>query len=918
MATIKGIGYNATNVRNQTAVSGDTLQVDGSVTSAEGLTASTGGLTVSAGGAAVTGGTTTDTLTVSGDAAVAGDLTVSGDIISRGAVDLVVQDNFIDLNFANSSTDAESGGLTIQMNRTAGFVAGVVTTFVAGVASTSNPTFTLTDDGSGNTDVFVGGDVVVIANSTESGNDGLFVVESVDGSTLPQVVTIKGVGTVGTDGATPWAQTQFESDTLDTATAFKTDIFIQLVADGSSAFTDASGTSYNKGTFLTSYQTAATEAQFAADGGYTTVESTLQSAYNGGNTITTASSTDIGITLASGNFNVVGPGKVDLGLAGDDLSSFEVGAGAIDFNATAAVSIDSTGAGISLDGAGASNFTTSAGALTLSGVGLNLAGGNAEIDVTTTGALDLNSAAFTLDATTLSIDATDAANFSATGAALTVSTITSGTLAVTSAAALDLDGVAVTVDASGGLSLDGAGAASNLTSASQDLTVATTTSGTLAVSSAAALDIDGVAVTIDSSGAMDITAADGQVLSVNHGGGSALEFNATGQIDLTAEAASAINVIADGAGLTLATVNSGEVDITSAGLIDMNAGASLDIDVTGTFDMLSSGAFSIDGTGNSDIGVASGNLSLATTTSGNIVANAAGGLDFDAAAASDISVDGAQLTLQTVNSGLITVSSVGTLNLLGDDTVTLKMDADVDSSKTLLVQANNTNAGGSAKANISIDADDSIGFIAAASDATVQTTIGGVLKLSMSGTQSVFSNKLVVDATAGLQVNGQPTLIDSILDEDTLVSNDENAIATQQSIKAYVDNRGANNQYSSLLTLAAATGGIVAGNVVALALTGGDAGKVIKADADASDTCQVLGIALNTGNAGDVISIAQIGKLGGFSGLTAGNKLYVDTATAGAVTATAPSGTGDVVYQIGYAQSANEIIIMPQFIMELG
>ena len=917
MATIKGIGFNATNVRNQTAVSGDTLQVDGSVTSAEGLTATTGGLTVSAGGAAVTGGTTTDTLTVSGDASVAGDLTVSGDIISRGAVDLVVQDNFIDLNFANSSTDAESGGITIQMNRTSGFTAGTVTTFVAGAAGVSNPTFTYTD-ATGST-LLVAGDVVVIAGATESGNDGLFVVSSVDQASFPQIVTIKGVGTVATNGATPWAQTQFEADTGDTATAFKTDIFIQLVADGSANFTDPDGNTFQKGTFLTSYQTAATESQFAADGGYSTVESNLQGAYNGGNSITTASSTDIAFELASGNFNVVGPGKVDLGSAGDDLSSFDVGAGTVDINATAAVTIDSTGAGISLDAAAASNFTTSAGALTVSGVGLNLAGGNAEIDVTTTGALDLNSAAFTLDASTLSIDATDAANFSATGAALTVSTITSGTLAVTSAGALDLDGVAVTVDASGGLSLDGAGAASNLTSASQDLTVATTTSGTLAVSSAAALDIDGVAVTIDSSGAMDITAADGQTLSVNHGGGSALAINATGQIDLTSESGSALNVKSDGADLTLATQNSGDLDIIAVGLLDIDAGANLDIDVTGTFDMLSTGAFSIDGTGASNIGVASGNLSLATTTSGNIVANAAGGLDFDAAAASDISVDGAQLTLQTVNSGLITVNSVGTLNLLGDDTVTLKMDADVDSAKTLLVQANNGNAGGSAKANISIDADDSIGFIAAASDATVQTTIGGVLQLSMSTTQSIFSNKLVIDTTAGLQANGESTLIDSIKDEDTLVSNDANAIATQQSIKAYVDNRGVNAQYGSLLTMPAGSAGISIRDVVAMGASGtGDAGKCIPADADSFATCQVLGIALNAGSQDDVITIAQVGKLGGFSGLTSGAKLYVDTATAGAVTATAPSGTGDVVYQVGYARGTDEIVIAPQFIIQVG
>ena len=101
MATYKGVGLDTTNARIRSGTSSDDISFDAQITATDALS--------------VTGGTTTDTLTVTGDASVGGDFTVTGDIISRGAVDLVVQDNFIDLNFGNTTTTVESGGLTVQM-----------------------------------------------------------------------------------------------------------------------------------------------------------------------------------------------------------------------------------------------------------------------------------------------------------------------------------------------------------------------------------------------------------------------------------------------------------------------------------------------------------------------------------------------------------------------------------------------------------------------------------------------------------------------------------------------------------------------------------------------------------------------------------------------------------------------------------
>ena len=107
------------------------------------------------------------------------------------------------------------------------------------------------------------------------------------------------------------------------------------------------------------------------------------------------------------------------------------------------------------------------------------------------------------------------------------------------------------------------------------------------------------------------------------------------------------------------------------------------------------------------------------------------------------------------------------------------------------------------------------------------------------------------------------------------------------------------------------SGVLAAGDVVAV----NSSGQAIQADADAESTCRVIGICLSTG--GGNIFIAQIGNITGLSGLTAGQKLYAST-TAGALTATAPSGTGDIVFLVGYATSTTTMVLAPQFITEIG
>ncbi len=259
---------------------------------------------------------------------------------------LVRDGGFITSGAGTTGTTAASGGDAVVLNRASGFTVSTVTVFVAGVAATSNPTFTNTDAGSST--LLAAGDVVLITGSGDPENDGLFVVQGVSGASFPQTVTVKGVGTTALNGNTPWAKSQFSAATGQTATATKVSLFVSAVADGTN-FPNGSGTAQTKGTFLTAYSSSATESAFTANGAYAPPSSTLQGAYNAGNSITTASSTAISFVLTSGGFDVNGAGAVHYGNS-TPVTSFAV----------------TTAAAVSLTAGSTLDFSSTAGLATFS------------------------------------------------------------------------------------------------------------------------------------------------------------------------------------------------------------------------------------------------------------------------------------------------------------------------------------------------------------------------------------------------------------------------------------------------------------------------------------------------------------------------------------------------------------------------
>jgi hypothetical protein len=107
---------------------------------------------------------------------------------------------------------------------------------------------------------------------------------------------------------------------------------------------------------------------------------------------------------------------------------------------------------------------------------------------------------------------------------------------------------------------------------------------------------------------------------------------------------------------------------------------------------------------------------------------------------------------------------------------------------------------------------------------------------------------------------------------------------------------------------------ITAGDVVAL-VSGGAANRIAPADADALATGRAIGIAQgSTGSAGNPVVVRVAGvstTVTGGGSFTIGDPVYVST-TAGTLTQTAPSASGDVVMQVGIATNTGAVLIDPK------
>jgi len=160
---------------------------------------------------------------------------------------------------------------------------------------------------------------------------------------------------------------------------------------------------------------------------------------------------------------------------------------------------------------------------------------------------------------------------------------------------------------------------------------------------------------------------------------------------------------------------------------------------------------------------------------------------------------------------------------------------------------------------------------------------------------SVFTDADTIEGDANLTWNGSRLAVVGELAADSVII-DENGLSSAGDF-------GAGSRILS--RIGTNTTGVTVGDVYYLS------GTWAQADADAVSTASgLLGVTTDTStNNGVLVSgVVKVADNTGFSSSTEGTVLYLDT-TAGHVTATAPSATGDVVRVVGYVLSGTDGII---------
>jgi len=418
---------------------------------------------------------------------------------------------------------------------------------------------------------------------------------------------------------------------------------------------------------------------------------------------------------------------------------------------------------------------------------------------------------------------------------------------------------AISINASaGGFDIEGQ-IASKINVTTGDLDISTYTSGNLTLSTTTAGNIvasSAQAVNVTAVGTFDVQS---QNFSIDATGGSS-------------------NLSVTGAGLSIQTLTSGTLTLQSAGIMDVNAGTSMDIDVGGAFDMLSTGAFSIDGTGASNVSATSGNLTISTLASGTLVLDSVGLVDLNAGANLDIDVTG---TFDVLSSGSFSIDGTGASNVTatsGDLTLSTVTS----------------------------------GVVVLNAPSTVKVQSGGADKVTFGSTNVIFDYQIQASSTGGFKFGAGGQNVTSISTATDLGGGSplNTTLSTQQAVKTYVDNKTSTLQPYTVLA-DGSSNTLALGDVVSI----NSSGQAIKGKANTSTDARVIGVCLS--NSGGNVTIAQIGTVSK-SGLTAGTTYYLSEATAGALTATAPSTSGNVVFQVGFAKSTTELVIMPNYIMEIG
>jgi hypothetical protein len=840
-----------------------------------------------------TGGTpdviqlSTDMQLISGaNMLIDGDLQVNGTTTTIHSEQVNIRDNHLYLNADYTTVAAQTGGLVVNVLPTATNDTVAVGGFTAGVAAVSNPTVSTTGAAT-----FSAGDIIQISGS----NDGLFEVEG----HAANVLTIRGIGTVST--TQDWFANQFVSDTTVAGTI--TLVNINVLRGNSSGDWE---------TYTGDTTVGLTYSTFTAQG---VVD--LQEAYVQGNTITTSA--------AEGDVTITGTETLVVTTTGGlDVDTI------FDFDGTS-FDVQMTGTnGFSVDGTAASNVSVTAGDLTLSTI--------------TSGALIASSAAnIDIDATTsMTVNTANATDASANSIAFVTGSSTAG----------NADGADFSITGGNGFGT-GNGA---------DISLVTGDSGAGATGAGGNLLFTGgdAASTSGIGGGATFTMGDGtgagtagqlQLTGPNTEAEALLRLNPTGangeDVSIFSGSSSPNGVVTANAGSLFLrdTGAGGEVYVnTSVGngntwtLLSAAGGATLQSAYeAGNTITTSAVEGDITFTGTEDFVITLSDLLVDTTAS----------ISLDADAASNFTVDGGNLTLSTTTSGNVAVTSAdgvsvsaGSEAAAAGNAVTIAAGAGggANSGGAVTIDAGDSGAGATGNgANVEIGAGDALstngdgGLITLTVGDNAGTGTQGfvdvvgpndedefLVRLTTQGTNGDSAELFVGDSDPDGSVTG---LAGSLFLRDTGTSGELyiNESTTQGTDWARV----ITDSVTRTLTLTAAAT-IQIGDLVAL----DSAGDAILADSDTGtdEDAYCIGVAATAATATNPVEVfSNSGSLvpanfGAAPGAAANGSVVFVSATGGQATLTAPTGGGNIIFKIGILQGADgvdtspNVVIQPQFL----
>ena len=493
-------------------------------------------------------------------------------------------------------------------------------------------------------------------------DNGVFSIANTDdGTTFNNMLTISSTGQVTATGGFDGGLQAGDGDDV-TVNATNATLFLKTTTSGEVDVTSAGAVDINAdggilsmdGTGINIGTAADVAVDFNGDAIDIDAAAALTMDAAAASNLTTSAG-DLTLTADAANAKVVikgdHTGATAVHIDADETTASEVlidagivdvnTSGALEMNSSAASNLTTSSGALTLEGAAGVTVTSTGGTLALNGAGqtVDLDGAGIDVDASDVLALDGASGINIGTATDVAVDFNGAAIDIDAAAALTMDGAGGINIGTAADVAVDFNGAGIDVDASAALTMDAA-AASNITVATdavaEDLTVSVTgaTNSSLFLSSEGTGD-DAIALTA-SAGGMDITAA-GVMDITTSAGNSNITVNPNGAGTLALGSASNTAVTIDAIALNLTAASGGSITIDADG----GEGASEDVVIVGNnFSVTDAGVMNVAGAltaasfsgamSSNALTTANQNLTVSTTTSGDIILDAVGDIDIDA------------------------------------------------------------------------------------------------------------------------------------------------------------------------------------------------------------------------------------------------------------------------------------------------